>query len=284
MKELEMTGERLVTSFNNHYGKFEHLHRYALALEYIEGKVVLDIACGEGYGTNLLSENAKKVCGVDISNEAIKHAQEKYIKCNLEYKHGSATAIPYENKSFDVVTSFETIEHLFEQEKMFSEIKRVLKPDGILILSSPEKEIYGLRDPNNIYHVKELTLDELINLVTANFKNNLVLKQLVAIGSLIIPVDDKLSYFKTYDGDYYKLKKSFDEYDFFNKPFFNIVICSDYEIKNNSISSIFNSYEVYESIMREKDKTIDSLLLKIQRINSNKIYKLLRLIKNTLNL
>ena len=202
MKELEMTGERLVTSFNKHYGKFEHLHRYALATEYIVGKIVLDIACGEGYGTNLLSQKAKMICGVDISDEAITHAKEKYIKSNIEFKLGSASKIPYDDDLFDVVTSFETIEHLLEQEEMFSEIKRVLKKNGILILSSPEKNIYAQRDPNNKFHVKELTLDELLKLSHSHFQNTIVLKQLITVGSLIIPVKDSLSFFKTYDGDY----------------------------------------------------------------------------------
>lgn len=282
MKELEMTGERLVTSFNNHYGKFEHLHRYALASEYVEGKIVLDIACGEGYGTNLLSQKAKMVCGVDISDEAITHAKEKYKKSNIEFRFGSAAKIPYANDSFDLVTSFETIEHLVEHEEMFSEIKRVLKSDGVLILSSPERNIYAQRDPDNKYHVKELTLSELLELVHYNFKKSIVLKQLITVGSLIMPVDDLLSLFKTYDGDYYNLKESFDELDFFNKPFFNIVICSDLEINNYSFSSLFNSYEVYDNILKEKDQIIKLLSLKLQKINSNKVYKILRKVRRML--
>lgn len=284
MKELEMTGERLVTSFNNHFGKFEHLHRYALAREYVEGKNVLDIACGEGYGTNLLSQKAKMICGVDISNETITHAKEKYQKYNIEFKLGSAAKIPYDNNTFDVVTSFETIEHLVEQEEMFSEIKRVLKKDGILIMSSPEKNIYSQRDPNNKFHLKELTLDELLKLTNNNFKNAIVLKQLISVGSLIIPVKNSLSFFKTYDGDYYNLKESFDEFEFFNKPYFNIVICSDFQIENNSFSSFFSSYEVYDNLLREKDMEINNLSKKLQRINSNKIYKILRKIKKQFKL
>ncbi len=286
MQDLEMTGERLVTSFNNHYGKFEHLHRYALASEFVEHKIVLDIACGEGYGTNLLSHKSKMIYGVDISNEAVTHAQEKYINRNINFKLGSATQIPFENDFFDVVTSFETIEHLVEHEKMFSEIKRVLKKDGVLILSSPEKNIYSERDPNNIYHVKELTLEELLKLITINFKNNIVLKQLMSIGSLIIPIEEVTSKFKTYGGNYYELKESFEEFDFFNKPFFNLVIWSDSELNltNKSLVSIYDSYEVYKSILQEKDKTIDNLQMKIQKINSNKVYNTLKRIKGLLGL
>lgn len=280
MKELPMTGERMVTSFNNHFGKFEHLHRYALALEFTDNKTVLDVACGEGYGTNLISLKAKSVIGIDISDETINHAKEKYANSNLLFKKGSASNIPCLNNYFDVAVSFETIEHLKEQEEMFSEIKRVLKKDGIFIISSPEKDIYHLRDANNIYHIKELTTYELISLVKKYFKSYIILKQQISVGSLILPIEEHVTNFTTFDGDFYKINKKFQEYDFFNVPFFNIVICSDYEIKPErySLSSIFNSYEVYNNALFEKDQLIENLKLQLNK--KSLFLKILKYIKS----
>lgn len=106
-------------------GATEHLHRYAIASEFIDNKIVLDIASGEGYGSYLFTKKAKQVIGIDISSEAISHASEKYKKENLTFKIGSITNIPIEKSSIDVVVSFETLEHIYE-EGMLLEIKRVL--------------------------------------------------------------------------------------------------------------------------------------------------------------
>ena len=104
------SGERLETFV---YGEFvsEHLHRYCLANLYVTDKVVLDIASGEGYGSNLLSSSAKEVIGVDIDQEAVENAKQKYKKSNLNFKTGSADKIPVADNSIDVLVSFETIEH-----------------------------------------------------------------------------------------------------------------------------------------------------------------------------
>jgi 2-polyprenyl-3-methyl-5-hydroxy-6-metoxy-1,4-benzoquinol methylase len=272
MKEMEMTGERMVTSVVNQFGTYEHLHRYALASEFVENKIVLDIACGEGYGTNLLSQKAKFINGVDISEESIKHAKEKYNTLNIDFQIGSASEIPCKTSHFDVVVSFETIEHHTEHELMFQEIKRVLKKDGILIISSPEKDIYHLRDPNNLFHIKELTLEELLQLTKRHFKNHIILKQLVTIGSLIIPVRNETTRFATYDGDFYHLNTHFTEYELFNKPFFNIIIAYDHNFQPDkyALASLYNSYSVLENILNENDKKLSTLRHKLDKIYSLK--------------
>src|ERR1035438_3461036 len=104
------TGERLETHIYN-YNTIEHLHRYAMATQLVTDKIVLDIASGEGYGSNLLSKFSKKVYGVDISAETIELASKKYLKNNLQFKVGSTSNIPIPDNTIDVVVSFETIEH-----------------------------------------------------------------------------------------------------------------------------------------------------------------------------
>src|SRR3982750_1352378 len=101
--------ERLQTSVYNEI-MIEHLHRYAIAQDVCAQKIVLDIACGEGYGSNLIAAKAAKVIGVDIDTGVIESAKSKYKRNNLQYYQGNADNIPCENNFFDVVVSFETIE------------------------------------------------------------------------------------------------------------------------------------------------------------------------------
>jgi 2-polyprenyl-3-methyl-5-hydroxy-6-metoxy-1,4-benzoquinol methylase len=184
---LEFTGERYVPEIEGQIA-LEHLHRYALACVLAEGKQVLDIASGEGYGSHLLAKVAANVIGVDISEEAIKHAKTKYTDSNLDFRTGSVIIIPVESNSIDLVVSFETIEHLSQHEEMLSEIKRVLKSDGILIISSPNKQNYSIIPSYaNPYHVKELFRDEFENLLGRYFKNCRFSGQRIVYGSWIFP-------------------------------------------------------------------------------------------------
>ena len=106
-EHFEWTGERLTTSKTNEIA-IHHLHRYAIAIDLAKGKDVLDIASGEGYGSNLLANTAKSVTGVDISESVIEFAKKKYTRNNLSFKVGSTSNIPLENDSVDLLVSFET--------------------------------------------------------------------------------------------------------------------------------------------------------------------------------
>src|SRR5260370_27720021 len=136
-KDLHWTGERLVTSLSGDI-VWEHLHRYAFANEFATGKDVLDIACGEGYGTFLIASRARSVTGVDLSSESVVHARRKYTRGNLHFCIGDCRQIPLQAQSVDVVASFETLEHIAEHDQFLTEIRRVLRPGGRLIVSSPD--------------------------------------------------------------------------------------------------------------------------------------------------
>ena len=167
--------------------KLEHLHRYLLAARAVAGKAVLDIACGEGYGSAMLAKAATKVTGVDISQEVITHAQAKYHASNLDFCIGSCTAIPLQDASVDAVVSFETIEHHDQHTAMLREIKRVLKPGGVLIISCPDKLEYSDKPQYcNPHHVKELYHDEFERLLAAFFKNHVIHGQRVIYGSIVL--------------------------------------------------------------------------------------------------
>lgn len=183
---LVFTGERYVPEKRGNI-ELEHLHRYLQACELVKGKTVLDIACGEGYGSNRMADFAQQVTGVDISAEAVAHARSRYKKRNLQFLEGDCAAIPLPDHSVDVVVSFETIEHHDRHQEMMLEIKRVLKPGGILLMSSPDKLYYSEEPGNhNEFHVKELYEQEFKDLLAAHFKNAVYFGQRVLYGSAIL--------------------------------------------------------------------------------------------------
>lgn len=180
---MEFTGERFVPGVHGSI-ELEHLHRYLQASEIVAGKVVLDLASGEGYGSELMAHKASKVIGVDISSEAVFHARKRYAKDNLEYMVGSCAEIPLPDASVDMVVSFETIEHHDQHEKMMQEIKRVLRKDGVLLISSPDKYYYSIEPANvNPHHVKELYEHEFKQLLGEYYKNIAYFGQRVIYGS-----------------------------------------------------------------------------------------------------
>lgn len=188
---IEFTGERFVPTEQGVIRQ-EHLHRYAWCLPLVEGKDVLDVASGEGYGSAMLASRARSVRGVDISHEAVDHAAGRYSALtNLKYLQGSAAAIPLADDSVDVVVSFETIEHLMEQEEMMAEIRRVLRPDGVLVMSSPNKEVYSDRAGyHNDFHVKELYQAEFQALVGRYFPASRLCGHRMAVCSTITPMSE----------------------------------------------------------------------------------------------
>ncbi len=182
---LPWTGERYVPSLHGDI-EMEHLARYALSLEIAHGKRVLDIACGEGYGSYLLSEVSHTVIGVDISKEAVQHASNRYIRNNLAFKVGSCTDIPLADHCIDLIVSFETIEHLAEHDEMLKECKRVLTHDGVIIISTPNKYLYSdVPNGHNPFHVKELYFDDFNQLMRKYFHNVEMYTQGNRYGSMI---------------------------------------------------------------------------------------------------
>ncbi|WP_354320380.1 glycosyltransferase [Pseudacidovorax sp. 1753] len=187
---MEFTGERYMPTEGGEL-RYEHMHRYAWAAQYAAGRAVLDIACGEGYGSALLAAHARSVTGVDVSEDAVAHAHVAYADIpNLKFRQGSADAIPFESSHFDMVVSFETIEHLSTQREMIAEIRRVLKPDGVLIISSPNKKTYSDdRNYVNEYHVKELYFDEFDALLRTQFSSVSYMGQRFLTLSALLPQD-----------------------------------------------------------------------------------------------
>ena len=166
---VDFIGERMTPS---HAGQaeFEHLHRYFFAREFCRDKDVLDVAAGEGYGSAYLAQNARTVVGVELSAEMVAHAAASYAQPNLAFRQGDARRLAFAASSFDVVTSFETIEHFLEQEDFVDEVRRVLRPNGVFIVSSPDRDVYSPPgSPANPFHAKELCREEFEALLRPRF-------------------------------------------------------------------------------------------------------------------
>lgn len=187
---LEFTGERFTPECEREIW-YEHYHRYALAARWCVNKRTLDAACGEGYGSALLARSAASVEGVDISPEAINHANQRYEQQqNVNFQVADCTKLPFGDDEFDRVVSFETLEHLAEHDQLLAEFRRVLKADGCLILSSPDKATYSdAQDSVNEYHVKELYRDELEALIGRHFTSHRLLGQKLMFHSAIWSMD-----------------------------------------------------------------------------------------------
>lgn len=172
-KRIKFTGERFIPGIEDDALTVEHIQRYRSVLQLVKGKKVLDIACGEGYGTEILSAEAEEMIGIDIDAGSVQRAKNKYQKENLTYLVGDITAIPVSDHSIDIVVSFETIEHVEEiqQQQFLIEIKRVLKPEGILIISTPNKAIYSDRHQyQNKWHKKEFYKEEFQKFLQKEFQ------------------------------------------------------------------------------------------------------------------
>jgi len=167
--KLEFTGERFTPECVREI-RYEHFHRYAFARPLVAGRQVLDAACGEGYGSALLAATAASVTGVDLSGESIDHARNRYRADNLEFQVADCLALPFPDDNFDCVVSYETLEHLSDHDELLREFRRVLRPDGFLVLSSPDKAVYTDKLQNrNEFHLRELYRAEFEALLRTHF-------------------------------------------------------------------------------------------------------------------
>lgn len=231
------TGERFVPGIMDPELEIEHFQRYGSIAELVRNKIVVDAACGEGYGTALIGKTAKTVDGFDIDMEAVHRATMNYGADNVHFHQGNIISLPLENHYADVFVSFETIEHVDEttQKQFMQEVKRVLKEDGILIISSPNKKIYSdLFDYHNKFHVHEMYKEEFVDLLSAQFKHVNLYHQYFEVASIIdnneIVAPDA------------KYIKNREKYNFDGKYF--IAIASNREIDDIVLQSVYLNQDV----------------------------------------
>jgi SAM-dependent methyltransferase len=188
---IDWTGERCVPWGDEIQGTYEHLHRYYFAAEFAEGRRVLDLASGEGYGAAILAERARHVVGVEIDAQTVAHSRAAYDLPNLEFAHGSMLDLEaYEDGEFGLVTCFEAIEHIAEQAELVAAVARVLVPDGIFLVSTPDRDAYNAALPEpNPFHVHELDRSEFLELLAPHFPHVSLWGQTGVGGSRLGAVD-----------------------------------------------------------------------------------------------
>ena len=174
---MNFTYERLIPGQYPALIENEHMARYHFATQFVRDKQVADIACGTGYGTQLLAgAGARSVRGIDLSEEAVKFSREHYDAPNVTFTVASAEQLtPVRDGEFDLVVSFETIEHLPNVEAYLDEMVRILRPGGTFMVSTPDRRIASIlywlkRRPANQHHVREYTERELLDLLSKRFQ------------------------------------------------------------------------------------------------------------------
>ncbi|MHB8468724.1 MAG: class I SAM-dependent methyltransferase [Gaiellaceae bacterium] len=151
-----------------------HRARYELAAGFVDGRRVLDVGCGEGYGASLLATRACEVVAVDYSQAAIEHARGCYIADNLEFRLAEAERLPPELGAFDVITCFEVIEHLRDPDAALATFAELLGDGGLLLVSTPNRLVERLFDAagdaeRNPYHLVAFSPSELRRLLRRHF-------------------------------------------------------------------------------------------------------------------
>jgi 2-polyprenyl-3-methyl-5-hydroxy-6-metoxy-1,4-benzoquinol methylase len=170
--------ERYVPGTWSKIAAYEHLPRYRLAAPLAAGKTVLDFGCGTGYGAAMLAETAASVTGLDIDESALVWARETHRLPNLDFVRHDDAGESLPAGSFDLVTCFEMIEHVDHatQQRVIASLARLLREDGLLLISTPNPEVTALYGANP-YHIREMDETELRALLSPHFPLLHILRQ-----------------------------------------------------------------------------------------------------------
>ena len=167
---MEFTGERVVPGKVEPDLLNEHLSRYYFARPLVEGRYAVDLGCGTGYGTAVLAQSARRVLALDLSDESVAFAKRHYPAQNAEFVVSDCRQIPLGSQTVDAAICFEVIEHLAEQDAVLEEVRRVLRPDGLLVISTPNRTYYTEeRKEVNPFHVREFNFDEFLAFLKRSF-------------------------------------------------------------------------------------------------------------------
>ncbi|OBF81104.1 SAM-dependent methyltransferase [Mycobacterium sp. 852002-51163_SCH5372311] len=170
---LTLTGERTIPDLDiENYWFRRHQVVYERLAPRCAGRVVLEAGCGEGYGADLIADVASRVVAVDYDESAVAHVRSRYPR--VEVTQANLADLPLPDASVDVVVNFQVIEHLWDQGQFVRECLRVLRPSGLLMMSTPNRITFspGRDTPVNPFHTRELNADELTELlVEAGFSD-----------------------------------------------------------------------------------------------------------------
>lgn len=184
---LKYTGERVIPDLMKPMNSLllEHIARYSFVIPYIKGRV-LDIACGAGYGCHMIAKTRNKsiteLIGVDVDIDTINYATKRYHHPVIKYKVGDALDpnLPQQLGEFDVILSFETLEHVQDDQTFVDHLLQMLKPGGKLIISTPFGRGRG-QASNQPFHIHQLTIQEFVDMFNSFNEKELFLQNGVCI-------------------------------------------------------------------------------------------------------
>ena len=183
---MNFTGERVIPGEVDADLFNEHWARYLFAARYAAGKRVLDVACGSGYGSALLTKDAARVAGVDISREAVEYASRHYGSAKILFAQADCYSLPFVSAQFDLVVAFEIIEHLTDAASFLQEARRVLAPAGLLLISTPNRLYYTEdRGEVNPFHEREFSYPEFADVLGGIFPHCSILLENHVAGLLV---------------------------------------------------------------------------------------------------
>jgi len=165
--DLPLTGERTVPGLaEENYWFRRHEVVYERLASLCADREVLEAGCGEGYGADLIADVATSVIGLDYDDSAVAHVRARYPRVDM--RQGNLAELPLANGAVDVVVNFQVIEHLWDQGQFVAECLRVLRPGGVLLMSTPNRITFspGRDTPINPFHTRELNATELSELLS----------------------------------------------------------------------------------------------------------------------
>ncbi|MEJ8823991.1 methyltransferase domain-containing protein [Variovorax humicola] len=262
--------ERYVPGTWSKIAEYEHMPRYALSERYTRGKAVLDFGCGTGYGSAILAKSAYSVVGLDIDSAALAWARDTHHSDRLTFHRCSDLGANLADALFDVVTCFEMIEHVdyATQKATIASIARLLKADGVLIISTPNPDVtqmYG----ENPYHLREMTLPQFQELLGAHFNHIEILEQRILNSVTFESPNSSRSSF---------LARAAENSTASAAPAAFIALCSRFETNTPSSTVFFDeeSDSIFETLQAEKRANLAKMAvytLREQLQNTNNTVK-----------
>ncbi|MFM7674130.1 MAG: methyltransferase domain-containing protein [Synechococcus sp.] len=253
--------ERYVPSTWSEIAEYEHLPRYQLACQMADGKKVLDFGCGTGYGTAMLATRASKALGVDIDASALNWARLSHRRPNLEYQRNETFMSEYGDDLFDLITCYEMIEHVNEEDQVrtINALSRLLRPDGALLISTPNPDITSLYGANP-YHLRERSRNEFLELLGGHFRHLQIVDQYALAGIFFSSNQETYSIQPLNGGD---LKDAI--------PLAYIAICSHKPIENIGSCGYLDIKRDYISTrLRAQHRLVEAQLDAYQKLMTNK--------------